>query len=585
MNPKSDKDITRLSTVSAIAYRRSEWQRKNREDLLRSYVGKEYGETTPEAARTVIYLMKQTAEAHQTGLAYQRPRFLLTAERQELKSFADTFQLAINNLVREIHLEEVFSQMVMDAFFGLSVCCIMPGDSPEVMLELDEWSEPGLPYVQRVAPDHYIWDIGARDLRSCQYQAYRYRVPLKYLRDLIPDGWNKKACKEVKATSKYDRGEPRAEDLGFDDRDDDELEQMADLAYYWLPYEKKVATYAVDSRFNIAVDKPIGVFDWTGDEAGPFAHLNLGPVPDNVLAIPPGQTLRHLDRLMQANLNKLESQANRQRIINTYDGRNAGDANRLRSAMDGDWIKLNFHDGIGQHKVDSLDQGLFGFNLQIQNTYDRMAGNLTARSGLGASAPTAAQEQMIMGQVAESEGFMMGKMHQFAVDVAKRMGLLLWKDGNKGSTLNATRDLVPGYEVDATWYPNDPDIPDAREGEFPDYEFKIEPDSMGYKSPQQRAQTLIGIAEKVASWQLPDVQVDAPALVEELAVLLDAPRLRHVIKYRPPMDSATGQAEGKQAPHTVREEVRRGSPGMSQQGKNQQMAMQMVGQSNDNESY
>src|SRR5690606_16707339 len=90
-----------------------------------------------------------------------------------------------------------------------------------------------------------------------------------------------------------DEAEP-GKSLAYDDHD---LEPLMFLSDVFVTDEMKVYTFVVDSDFNVIVDEPLAVVDWTGQETGPYHFLNLGPVPDKTTPSSPLQNLELLHNL------------------------------------------------------------------------------------------------------------------------------------------------------------------------------------------------------------------------------------------------------------------------------------------------
>jgi hypothetical protein len=107
--------------------------------------------------------------------------------------------------------------------------------------------------------------------------------------------------------------------------------------------------------------------------------------------------------------------------------------------------------------------------------------------------------------------------------------------------------------------------PDHREGDFIDYNFEIEPYSMSYKSPSQRANGLLTYVNNIA---LPMMQivaqqggnVDFKQLTDYYSELMDLPRLKDVVTFQEDQrDALAPQAEeapGSKPPNTSRTHVR-----------------------------
>ena len=106
MNPNDQTDRSRLMKAIELSTRALRPFRRKREKLVRDYVGSHYGGGATNH-ETVMNLMYQTAETYAQSLAANRPRVLVTSRHQQHVWVAHHFQLAVNSLIKEIHLEEI----------------------------------------------------------------------------------------------------------------------------------------------------------------------------------------------------------------------------------------------------------------------------------------------------------------------------------------------------------------------------------------------------------------------------------------------------------------------------------------------
>ena len=67
--------------------------------MIEDYAGADYGKRSTFSSSSPVYvnLMLQTAEAYSIALAYNSPRFLLTAASAAQQGFANRFEIALNN--------------------------------------------------------------------------------------------------------------------------------------------------------------------------------------------------------------------------------------------------------------------------------------------------------------------------------------------------------------------------------------------------------------------------------------------------------------------------------------------------------
>jgi hypothetical protein len=113
-----------------------------------------------------------------------------------------------------------------------------------------------------------------------------------------------------------------------------------------------------------------------------------------------------------------------------------------------------------------------------------------------------------------------------------------------------------GINVNSDW------TPDYRQGEFDDYEFRIEPYSMIFKTPEQKLQELFQVIREIAPlwpmFQASGASIDAQAIVEEIARLKNRPEFKRFITFAAPAEMLGGDENTvRQSPVTSRETIRR----------------------------
>ena len=134
-----------------------------------------------------------------------------------------------------------------------------------------------------------------------------------------------------------------------------------------------------------------------------------------------------------------------------------------------------------------------------------------------------------------------------------------------------------GIEIRQDW------TPDYRRGEFEDYQFKIEPYSMVFKTPEQKLQELFQVLREIAPlwpmFQASGATLDAQAIVEEIARLKNRPEFKRFITFAAPSDMLGGdQNTVRQSPHTTRETIRKNvGTGGTAEARNSAMIQSLLG--------
>jgi hypothetical protein len=554
-----------------------EKHRRVRKLMVEHYCGSWYDTTTPQDdGKILVNLMNQTARIHTVALAANNPQVLVSTPRTETLPFARRFEVNLNKLISDMCLDKTFRSIVLDAFFCLGCGVVMMRDTDtrfHGLLESEEdvWLDPGEPWLNRVSLDDLIVDMPAKELSKMRYCGHRYRADYEKVMD--EPGYNKKVKDKLTPTSREAHdGVGAAREIGTGSAEDDDLKEMVWLQDVWIAENNSIATmpcYQNDLE-------PLLERDWTGSQAGPYKFLSLGDVPDRIIPAPPAVNLFGM-HLQQNRLHvRMEADSDAHRVTNVYPPGMEDDADRLRKAERNGWYRAKSPEQIKQFETGGIDQRDMAMSQFIQDEFDRFAGNLQAMGGLGAQAATLGQEEMIHGELSRNVADMRMGVVSFASDCILDLGHLMWED----QTLELQSSMPvgnSGIEVRSDW------TPDYRMGEFEDYQFRVEPYSMVFKTPEQKLQEMYQFVREIAPlwpmFQASGASFDAEAFVDEVARLKNRPEFRRLITFANPAAMLGGdQNTIRQSPHTTRETIRKNIPtGGTQQARSSAMIQSLMG--------
>lgn len=554
-------DLTRDRLFKSIqaSYRNLEPFRRVNRELVKEYAGPGYGQPEDGRRDDLIDLMNQAVEAYTMLLVPNRPRVMISTHNPSLQAFSKHFQVAINNLIEDIGLEETLRKWVVNAYFSVGVLKLHLADSAMVELEHNSWADPGQPFASNVSLDNFVFDGSASEWETRRYAGDMYRIPFE---DLKSDLYDQEAAAELTPTSKYHVAEDRLERISKGSEvDGDEFEPMVDLADIWVPRHGKIYTYAVANRYDFQLKgKCLAAMDDTSDH-GPYHILGFGDVPDNVMPSSPASHLSMLARLINNLMRKQASRAKKARRVHTYEPSEADTVNRIQhSNMDDAFVKANDPNRIGEVNLGGVDQTAQAFMLNTMELFDRQAGNLTAMLGLGAQSDTVGQEQLIHSAGSKKESKMQAKVVSGAIKVIRDLAKMLWDDVVKVIPGQMEIPGAAGLSVDATWTPDD------REGRFIDYDLTIDVYSMLYQTPAQASNMVIQVLGQVYApmMQLLVSQggsINMQELTETLADMLNRPELRRIVQFSTvPLDMGGMPQGGSQPTSTTRNYVRHNVP-------------------------
>lgn len=552
-----ENDEKRARLLKAVKASRDAMEpfRRVRKELVKDYVGSWYSEGGA-TNKTLVNLMNQTARIYTVALAAHNPQVLVSTPRVDNIPFARRFEVNLNKLIADMALDQTFRAIVLDAFFCIGCGVVMMRDTDtrfHGLLESEEdvWLDPGEPWLNRVSLDDLILDMTAKELSKMRYCGHRYRADYEKVMD--EPGYDKSVKDKLKPTNRQHHDSTgAARDIASDygQAEDDDLKDMVWLQDIWIAENNSIATMACDQDL-----KPLIEREWTGSQAGPYKFLSLGTVPDNVIPASPAINLKGMHDLQNRLHRRMEKDSDAHRVVNAYPPAGADDAEKIRKAERNAWVRMNDPKSIQQVEVGGVDQRDLALATFIQDEYDRFAGNLQAMGGLGPQSATLGQEELVHGQLNRAESDMRMAVVNFASDCILDLGRLMWQDetlelqssipiGNSG--INVSSNWTPGYRM----------------GEFEDYEFKVEPYSMVFKTPQQHLQEIFQVLREIAPlwpmFQASGATIDAEALLDEIARLMNKPELKRFITFAAPAAMLGGDENTVRSPAvTSRETVRK----------------------------
>jgi hypothetical protein len=585
MNFNDEVQRNRLFKALEHSYRRLEPFRRLVRGLVEEYAGSGYG-PAKNRYESLMNLMNQAVDAYTMSLVANRPRVVIETTKPNQSYFARHFAIAVNNLIQEIDLESTLRQAVLDAFFCMGIVKIHLADSAPVMLEENLWMDPGSPYASCVSLENWVHDTNAGSWREVKFAGDGYRIPFE---DLKSDLYDQSVVEELSPTSKSRSGDDErlAQISKGYDTDDDELEPMIDLMDIWIPRDKKIYTFAMDSGYRFTGKfGPIAEMPWDGPEFGPYHLLSFNDVPGNIVPTSPAAQMSALARLANSIMRKQARRAKIQKDVTAYTPSGAEGAKKINRTDDQGMVEVEDPSQIGVLKFGGIDPQTQGFLLGVIEMFDRMAGNLPAMLGLGSAAETATQEAMVRQAASKKEAQMQYKVLEFTRGIVVDLAHLLWNDQMKVLPGRMPIDGADGYSVDATWTPDD------RQGSFADYKLSIDVYSMPYQSPSQKVQALNALITQIYG-PLGQMllqqggQINMQKLTDIYAERLGDPRIREIIQFNAvEPEGGMGEPPGMPAV-TTREHIRRNIPtGGTNQSRSsiaQQAWIDQAGQSNQSQ--
>lgn len=541
------------------------FQKDKRVDNVREFCGYHHTEDGSRK-RLPLNFIKLATGIYLRQLAARAPTAFVTAEQRELRPTAANFELSLNQIPKEVGLQQTMRDTVLEAMFGVGIVkcglhrvgTLLNHDYGQLFLDL-------------VTLDDLVLDMSAQRWDAIQYIGNSYWVDYK---ELMEGSWiEDDAKKDLKAdtfTVIGDQGETRAEDVQLNEtatlyRDKVQLRDV------FLPAEQLVVTYAVKAK------KLLKTIEWAGPASGPYIKLGFDEVPGNLMPVAPVNVWRDIHDIANVLIRKLSKQADDQKNVPAFGGGNDESVDAFKAANDGDGIAYTGPEPK-MLSIPGPDTQTLGFFLQVREIASWVGGNIDLLGGLGAQSETLGQDRLLTESASAQLRDMSAKVVDFSKAIFEQFAYYEWSDPVKRRKITKN---VPGSTlgVEMFWDKG------MKKGKLKDYMIDIDVYSLQDNSPSTKMQKLTLFIERIILPLMPAIeaqraQLDVQTIIRHAASFSDFPEGKDLVVWaNEELDQESGQGghERKMPAHTVRTNERINRGGGKTQGNNRVLAQMLAG--------
>ena len=477
--------------------------------FLRQYVGQYYDKESGEIGTEAINLIFNAIRILVPNIVMSFPKHEVVSRFLANKDYAELLTLALNYQAKAIDLKTTYRKAIIDAIFTLGIVKTGLAESDSVYA-FDEYSkiDAGTIYSETVDFDNFVADPNSRDhlFRDASFLGDRLSVPRK---NLLESGLYKNELIERLPGTGDMLSPRRANQLSRNeirDRDNYEFEDEVEIVELWVPDAHVIIT--VPGSRNTPMDDYLRVDDYYGSDKGPYTFLALTPpVSDNPIPVPMVGVWHDLHILANRMAKKVINQAERQKDIVFYRRAAADDAAEVQGATDGEAIAVDDTESLKTVSFGGQQQSNEVMTSQLQSWFNMMAANPQGVGGMTLDADSATEARILQGNANIGLEDMKNMVYQFAAEEASKRAWYLHTDPFIEMPL-IRRDQIPAqYAMTAqgpvTTQParsEDRQVilsPEARRGDWLDFSFDIQPESMGRMDSATRLQQAMTFAIKV----------------------------------------------------------------------------------------
>jgi len=578
-NPDDSVQLQKLIKSLRASYRSLDKHRQKRRELIRDFTGDWSAQSDSYVEKMPVNMLALTFDVYLMYLAGNSPRVILPTFREDLMPFAANMEAVINRELEAIEFDRTLRRWVMEAMFCMGVlkCGITDSEYVEI---IPGQPQPGQEYFCDVIDfDDFVFDTQAKSWDKITFIGDRYKVDYDAVRG--SSDYSEEARKSLKVAEQgdvwnSDSSGGRADEIGIDARRQvSEEDVWKKTSWVWdicLPEEGLILTVADNSE---DVTKPLKVVEYQGPATSPYHTLFFTDVPSSTMPLPPGQVLKSLNKAINSLYRKLIDQAKRQKTLASYREGEEVEAEKIQRAGDGELVGLSNPDSVKEIKFGGAAQENMAFAIQLSDTFSRLAGNLDALGGLGPQSETFKQDQMIHSTASQKAAKMTREVVDGTTAIIRDLAFNIWSDPYR--TYRTSR-RIPEFDAELEVVVE----PDDRPASFEEFDVKIEPYSMSYRSPQQRANEITRVITQLVMPMMPMLQqqgigVDSQQLFEILSKYMSLPELNQILTYQQTEGPDLQNQPSPGSPNTKRTYEHVSRPGATRQGHNQIMQQILAG--------
>lgn len=486
--------------------------RAARMHFLNQYTGAYYDKTTGTVGDNALNMIFNAVRILVPTMVMNFPKHTIMTPYLQAKQYANLLGMALDQHDQKIRIRDVYRATIVDAIFTLGIMKtgLCASDSILAMDDMEAHIDPGTVYTEKVDFDNFVVDPNSREhmFRDAAYMGDRITVPRRVLLEsglydnaLIErlPSMNDNNDRDKKADSLSMRNIEQSENHAFED--DVEIVEL------WVPSANAIVT--IPGAKDVEFDDYLRIDEYYGVKEGPYTLLSLTPpVPGNPLPIPMVGIWNDLHVLANRMARKIVDQAERQKDIVSYKRTASDDAKELQNAGDGEAVAVDDPDAVKVLNFGGQQTSNENHLASLQAWFNMMAGNPEQVGGQRVDAKSATAAQILSQNASIGLEDMKDMVYIAAGDEARRRAWYFHTDPLMQIPL-IQRQKQPGQQMvdpasgQSFWMPPSMQevqvvlTPEARSGDFLDYTFKIEPESMGRVDAKTRIAQAYDFAQKI----------------------------------------------------------------------------------------
>lgn len=515
--------------------------RQKRYLAVEQTAGENYGDNASRVEMPVN-LMAIYIETILNGTVANQPRIMADTFEAEHEAAVSAWQDWANPELVAMDAASIFRRAIQDAIYWMGIVSVRLANPIDA--EESGWGmKAGQPIMECIDPDDWVGDQGARTFDRMSYSGCRYRCPVKLANDLY------KSAHKFEPDDRTDYnygGDPRIDEIGRTPGWREEVEDHTTIWEIWLPKHKQIMLLRDSGGVPDETHGPVAVKPWIGPARGPYHYLGLDFPAGNLNPNGPANRLVVLNSNFNSAWRKLLRQTRDYKKYTAYRGTAAKDAERVKSARDGEMVNVDCDpNDIQERESGGAGNAVWAMAQAMQQAFNFMGGNLAILSGRSAQSKTATQDKLLNENASASLASVQDKAYAFMQKCLDSWKWFTWNHPTKVMHSIWQSESMPDLRVPRQLGPWNSKLPLKRNGPMPKINLDI------YSLARQTPQSRLAFQNAVLQGMLPllpfaekqGVQFDAQAWLDEQAKLGNEPGVKRMFRYAEPPAAVQGNGD------------------------------------------
>lgn len=496
-----------LQKSALNGFRRLRNFRSARLMFIKAYTGQYYNQDHGTLGREPLNMAFTAIRALVPNIISRNPKSVIGSDYLMYRDYGKLLGMGTDYTSKKQKLSKTLQRALVDSIFTLGILKVGLVDSGSLVYFGDEGVDPGAIDIDTVDFDNFTFDPLSRRLDRATFLGEKIRVE----RDtILASGLYDNAVIERLPSSmdielNRHRNVRNLSDSQINRRMMDKLHDYIDLLELWLPGPQVLVTLPYKSSIGTRFLREEGYY---GPEDGPYAFLTLTPpVPDNPLHVPLAGIWHDLHTIGNRIAKKALDQAEAQKDVLGYRSTNADGAQEIVDAKNLDAVQMDDPTGAQMYSFGGQNNKNMEMTAQIAQWFDQFSGNTSMLAGTQVQTNVATVANIMSQNAMTGVTYMKDESYETTQEVLRKIAWYLHTDPIIKLPLIERKAIPAEYDITAT------DIkmirparveetqvfltPDVREGDFLDFTFDIEHDSMAPINWQLRSQQLEKLAIQV----------------------------------------------------------------------------------------